>query len=242
MVLENIKKKLEEFIEEDNCNRRIACMSSYVFAKEKEENIYPFCKKPLDFIFTNNVKDEFSDPDKFSNNFFNFCKKIETVWEPSARVTRGGFQSLDNLFEHNDNQEINELKNVIYKKIEFYKEKFLSCSDLFIRKWPNEASIRAWYVKLQNQGYQKAHIHPSAWLSGVFYLKIPNSLQNNEGSIMLELYGYDYPKDEKLDFKIHSPKNFDIILFPSSLFHRTIPFSSNEGRYVIPFDLNPKNT
>jgi len=39
--------------------------------------------------------------------------------------------------------------------------------------------------------------------------------------------------------KIHSPKDFDIILFPSSLFYRTIPLISDFGRFVIPFDFNP---
>jgi hypothetical protein len=32
----------------------------------------------------------------------------------------------------------------------------------------------------------------------------------------------------------------DIVLFPSSLFHRTIPFNSNEERICIAFDLKPE--
>ena len=39
---------------------------------------------------------------------------------------------------------------------------------------------------------------------------------------------------------VHSPKAFDIALFPSSLFHRTIPFNSDEERQVVAFDLVPK--
>jgi hypothetical protein len=35
------------------------------------------------------------------------------------------------------------------------------------------------------------------------------------------------------------PKVGDIVLFPSSLFHRTIPFESNEQRICIAFDLKP---
>ena len=35
------------------------------------------------------------------------------------------------------------------------------------------------------------------------------------------------------------PKNGDIVLFPSSLFHRTIPFHLNEERISIAFDLTP---
>ena len=90
------------------------------------------------------------------------------------------------------------------------------------------------------QGYQKSHIHPAGWLSGVFYLKVPKFLNKNEGSIEFALYGYDYPNDKNLPNLIHKPKIFDIALFPSSLFHRTIPFSSQEERQVIAFDLHPK--
>jgi hypothetical protein len=31
----------------------------------------------------------------------------------------------------------------------------------------------------------------------------------------------------------------DIVLFPSSLFHRTIPFSADEDRICVAFDLKP---
>ena len=69
---------------------------------------------------------------------------------------------------------------------------------------------------------------------------VPKLLNDNEGSIEFKLYGYDYPDDKNLPNLIHSPKIFDIALFPSSLFHRTIPFSSQEERQVIAFDLVPK--
>jgi len=74
----------------------------------------------------------------------------------------------------------------------------------------------------------------------VFYLKIPTTLKNNEGSIEFSLCGEDYPKVKNLPNFIYLPKIFDIVLFPSSLFHRTIPFNSNEERQVVAFDLMPK--
>ena len=77
-------------------------------------------------------------------------------------------------------------------------------------------------------------------MSGVFYLNVPKLLSENEGSIEFTLFGYDYPPDKNLPNLIHTPKAFDIALFPSSLFHNTIPFSSQEERHVIAFDLIPK--
>ena len=57
-------------------------------------------------------------------------------------------------------------------------------------------------------------------------------------TIIFELHGYDYPiKNKNYPQKIYQPKNGDIVLFPSSLFHRTIPVIKDVERCVIAFDL-----
>ena len=71
-------------------------------------------------------------------------------------------------------------------------------------------------------------------------MKIPKELKENQGAIKFTLTGYDYPLDKNLPSLIHIPKIFDIALFPSSLFHETIPFSSKEERHVIAFDIMPR--
>ncbi|WP_373280560.1 putative 2OG-Fe(II) oxygenase [Methylomonas koyamae] len=38
------------------------------------------------------------------------------------------------------------------------------------------------------------------------------------------------------------PKVGDLVLFPSSLFHRTIPFNSDQERICIAFDIKPGNS
>ena len=150
-----------------------------------------------------------------------------------------GSRALDPKKYHKD-AELLILQKIIEKQIIIYKEKYKSQKDYFITKWPLISKIEAWHVKLIKQGYQKSHIHPAGWLSGVFYLKVPKLLSKNEGSIEFTLSGYDYPPDKNLPNLIHTPKAFDIALFPSSLFHNTIPFSSQEERHVIAFDLIPK--
>ena len=87
-------------------------------------------------------------------------------------------------------------------------------------------------------GFQSSHIHSGGWLSGVIYLKTTAPYNNDEGAIEFGLHGYDLPiSDENYPRKIHRPKIGDIVLFPSSLFHRTIPFSTDSERCVIAFDM-----
>ena len=132
------------------------------------------------------------------------------------------------------------MRQLIEKQVIIYKETYKSCKDYFITKWPLKTKIVGWHVKLIKKGYQRLHIHPTGWLSGVFYIKVPKLLNKYEGSIKFLLSGYDLPEDKNLPSFIHSPKVFDIALFPSSLFHKTIPFNSQEERHVISFDLMPK--
>ena len=101
------------------------------------------------------------------------------------------------------------------KQIINYREIYKNSEDLFIKNWPIKSNFRGWYVKLVKQGHQKSHIHPTGWLSGVFYLKVPKLLNKNEGAIEFTLYGYDYPDYKNLPNLIYKPKIFDIALFQS---------------------------
>ena len=44
-------------------------------------------------------------------------------------------------------------------------------------------------------------------------------------------------KNEELPSKVHQPVNGDLVIFPSSLFHETIPVKQELERCVIAFDL-----
>ena len=95
---------------------------------------------------------------------------------------------------------------------------------------------------MEKNGFLKSHIHPLGWVSGVMYLEIPTK-KNNEGNIELGYEGYNYPSliKENIPKKIIDVYAGNILLFPSSLFHQTIPFSSEKERICIAFDLNVKN-
>ena len=91
-------------------------------------------------------------------------------------------------------------------------------------------------------GHLTSHIHEEGWLSGVLYLAMPSDRPEGStaGGIEFSTDGDDYPREHD-DFPRRTllPGVGDIVLFPSSLFHRTIPFQSNEERICIAFDVKP---
>ena len=92
---------------------------------------------------------------------------------------------------------------------------------------------------LKEQGFQNSHIHSDGWLSGVIYLKVVPSLGKDEGAIEFSLNGecYHDVNSHSLTFQ---PGVGDIVFFPSSLHHRTIPFTTDTDRMIVSFDLIPE--
>ena len=236
--LENYNKLLDTFSKTEPTNRRIAALAAYVSKKENIKNIYPFCKNPLDYFFSTNLKNEFKSPNQFSSRLLKILEKSESIWQPKPILIKG-YQSTGNLLD-NPIFEISELKKKIEKQINIYRDKYKHSKDYFISRWPAKSNLFGWHIKLKKQGQLTSHMHEYGWLSGVFYLKVPKPLNKNEGSINLKLIGYDYPYDKNLPNLLYDPKPFDLILYPSSLFHSTVPFTSNEERHSFAFDLNPK--
>ncbi|MCS5595224.1 MAG: 2OG-Fe(II) oxygenase family protein, partial [Porticoccaceae bacterium] len=161
------------------------------------------------------------------------------TWEPYGNATRNGFHTSGNLFVAQSGC-VPNLERIIENEIASYYAKFKSSTCLFMELWPKESSLIGWSVRLHQNGYQDSHIHPGGWLSGVVYLKPTKSKKQDQGAIEFSLCGTNFPiLDEDYPKFVYCPKKGDIVLFPSSLYHRTIPFKNDEERLVVAFDLVP---
>lgn len=235
--IDDIYERIKKFSRSDNENLHIAAFSSFLNAINKKSTANNFCKNPLDFIYVSNISTDLNNLNSSVDEIIDELRNIKTIWEPSNKTTHKGFQSTENLF-NNGSQKIFDLKLIILNYIDLYYLKFKDKSCTYINKWPVKKNLEGWHVILKQQGYQSAHIHPNGWLSGVIYFKVVPSLVKDEGAIEFSLNGRNYfhidsPK------KIHKPNVGDIILFPSSLHHRTIPFTTDTDRIIVSFDLIP---
>ena len=90
-------------------------------------------------------------------------------------------------------------------------------------------------------GSLKAHIHKEGWISGSLYFKLPEKRNGNSGNIAFSQHGEHYPNIDNYRTEILNLNEGDICMFPSSLFHYTIPYQSDEKRVCLAFDLKPIN-
>ncbi len=237
--INEIYKRIEKTSKLDDGNIRLAAFSSFISEQEKKDTSNNFCRNPLSFLYFSNIKFHCEDYLDFSRKIINDLSKIKTVWEPLNKTTRNGFQTPIhiNLFSESS-KNISYLKSIILNELDVYYSKFETKSCSYIQNWPSNKNLIGWHVILKKQGYQSAHIHTGGWLSGVIYLKVVPNLDKNEGAIEFSLNGVNYSNKNSSQL-IHQPELGDIIFFPSSLYHRTIPFSTDTDRIVIAFDLMP---
>ena len=235
--IDEIYQRINNNAKLDEKNLRVAAFSSFISHKENKETKNNFCKNPLEFLYFSNLSSHLKNSDKFIDDLIDEIKHINASWEPSNKTTIKGFQSTKNLFVDSKGK-IKDLQKIIIDELQKYNLKFKDKSCLFINEWPLKKNLFGWHVILQQQGYQDPHIHPAGWLSGVIYLKVVPSLEKNEGAIEFSLNAQNY-SDVKSPKFIHQPKKGDIVFFPSSLHHRTIPFTTNTDRIIISFDLLP---
>ena len=235
--IDEIYHRLDVNAELDDVNLKIASFASFIAEEQHKQTAHRFCKKPLDFLYFSSLSLHTENLNSFITKVIEDLKDIPSSWQPPVQSLKKGFKTNGDLFRF-PKENINALKKIILKEIDTYYEKFKNKKCSFIEKWPDKKNISGWHVILKEQGYHNLHIHPSGWLSGVIYLKVVPSLSKNEGAIQFDVGGKF--SDVSYSKITHNPKVGDIIFFPSSLYHRTIPFSTDNERVIVSFDLSPK--
>ncbi len=229
---------LEKLDTGDEVNLRVASISAYAAHQFGRPDPYPFCPDPLDYIRVRNLWDLDENIAALREAVLEQLQTIDTRWEPKAKTTKKGFQS-GNIFKEPTGA-LKRLHDLILPQLNKYQSEFSGDECLYISNWPRFLKLGGWFVRLQKGGHQATHTHPLGWLSGVVYLTIPDSLTGDEGAIEFSLHGNDYPvMNEDIPVKRHHPKEMELVLFPSSLHHRTIPFNEDQERICIAFDLMP---
>ena len=231
---------LEQSIDEYSLNIRAAAISAFASQQLGRDDPHLFCKKPLDYVRLYPTIDGADQPD-FLNDSIDYLKQMDAVWEPPGKTTKSGFQTRASLFDQPSGPLL-QLEQALKKQITKYVDEFTEEDCGFIQSFPTALNLSGWFVRLIKGGHQTEHIHATGWLSGVFYLQVPKTIDPEEGTIELGLWGYDYPiLKNNYPTKRYYPQKGNLILFPSSLFHRTLPMHSDEDRLCIAFDLSPPN-
>lgn len=238
---EAFKSQLNNMLDTTHTSPFLATLSTHYAANFREPDRYNFCRNPMDFVYHNSIQALAEPNSELLRELLHDIDSAEIAERKQGRLHHGT-QSAGNLFKRAENS-FRTLAALIQQEIEAYRQRFAGADCELMKSFPDEIEFSSsWYVKMRQGGHLTSHIHETGWLSGSVYLALPQDKVNStDGSIEFSTHGDNYPQQHTaFPVKTISPAVGDIVLFPSSLFHRTIPFSSNEARICIAFDLKPQ--
>ena len=192
------------------------------------------------FVYTTILapENEFSSTHKFNETLEQEIKHHSSLlWEPRGLATVGGFMTA-NLADINDGA-MGEFNRQLNNNIEkFYAQLENNEAHPFLREAPKSFKVHSWAVVLNQGGYVSSHIHEESWLSGVYYLKLPDiSDDSHEGWLEFgEPHDSSPVRFPEQNYYV-KPEEGKLVLFPSYYFHRTIPYSADKERICIAFDV-----
>jgi tetratricopeptide (TPR) repeat protein len=93
----------------------------------------------------------------------------------------------------------------------------------------------SWSVRLAGQGFHSRHTHPRGWISSALYVALPKLDAPPSGWIEFGAPPPELEIDLPASTQIE-PKPARLVLFPSTLWHGTVPFDEGE-RLTIAFDV-----
>ena len=165
------------------------------------------------------------------------------TFAPQSHATRAGRHSGE-LLTHPKGP-IAHLEAAILRAVDCYKPSQQdNQSHPFIEARPKNLRLSIWGVIMETSGHQISHIHPQAWLSGVYYAKVPDIVadetRNKAGWIEFGQAPENYHNVCQPETRLIQPKPGLMVLFPSYFFHHTVPFNTNDTRISIAFDLIPE--
>jgi uncharacterized protein (TIGR02466 family) len=100
-----------------------------------------------------------------------------------------------------------------------------------------------WSVRLSRGGFHVNHIHPQGWISSAYYVSVPAEVDDvTSRSGWLKFCEPRFPVPGAQPVRFVQPRSGRLALFPSYMWHGTVPIQGDEPRLTIAFDAIPGTT
>ena len=96
----------------------------------------------------------------------------------------------------------------------------------------------SWSVRLRDAGFHISHVHPQGWISSALYIALPEAIDGGDPHAgWLSLGDPPSTLAPTVPGARHvEPKPGRLVLFPSWMWHGTVPFERGE-RLTVAFDV-----
>ncbi len=215
-------------------------LSQHYATNFRLDDTYNFCKTPMDHVLHTRI-DALAEPGSLLlKDLLHDIQHLAISERKQGRLYYG-MQSAGNLLQRTESS-IQRLAGLLKEQICAYRQRFAPSTYELIQAFPQNLDFASsWYLRMKQGGYLTSHIHEEGWISGCVYLKLPEKNNAHEGSFEYSTDGDDYPRlHDDFPKQIVDQQVGDLVLFPSSLFHRTLPFQADQERVCVAFDVRPE--
>lgn len=164
--------------------------------------------------------------------------------EPMSQSVRGGSQTAGRLFGRPD-PIVRSAAEVLHRAVDAWVSGLPDDgAHPFLRR--RRTGLRfagSWSVRLHASGHHANHIHNEGWLSSAFYVALPPAVVAGDSSSHAGWLQLGQPM-ESLGLslaprRLIQPRPGRLVLFPSYVWHGTVPFQDPEPRLTVAFDMQP---
>ncbi|HVB84393.1 MAG TPA: tetratricopeptide repeat protein [Rhodanobacteraceae bacterium] len=167
-------------------------------------------------------------------------RRHTTYGHPPDQSLRGGSQTMENLAA-TDDPLIQAFFRAIDRPIREHMA-WLGNGDDPLRA-RNTGAYRlsgSWSVQLRPGGFHVDHFHTDGWLSSACYIELPEAVQGDDHAGWIKFGQPGLALESPLPAEhFVKPEPGLLVLFPSYMWHGTVPFSGTQTRLTIAFDVVP---
>lgn len=161
---------------------------------------------------------------------------------PPEQTLRGGTQTHGDLLNRSE-PEIMELARGIADRVRDYIARlpFHDTHPLLSRRSMNFHVVASWSVRLAPGGFHTMHVHPLGWISSAYYVQVPPEVSAGDacgGGIKFGEPDIDIGPAGAAR-RLIQPATGQLVLFPSYMWHGTVPFTTGTARTTVAFDAVP---
>jgi uncharacterized protein (TIGR02466 family) len=182
----------------------------------------------------------FHDPAEFNAALAADIRRHSQLrYEPVGLAARGGYLTEDLLAD--PTPAIRGFERALRAAVEAYIAALPpDRSHPFLRTIPARWTLNLWATRVAAQGRIDTHLHSGSWLSGAYYVELPPAVGADRGCAGWIEFGQPHRGLPQLDegrLRRIRPQIGTLLLFPSYLYHRTLPYEGPGERISVSFDL-----
>jgi len=136
------------------------------------------------------------------------------------------------------------LQRHLLRQVQSYARDVAQHDHPWVKHAPPAGIFHNWCVITDGDGYETWHVHQHGWLSGVYYIAVPDEVRGGTG--LGGCLSFGLPEDvigvdaaAAFGQHIERPEPGVLMMFPSHTYHRTFPHGATGRRICLAFDIWP---